>query len=101
MDRAPAQEDALAPARHRAHHDLRVVVEHVTAIGADHALAIVALRNGPDRRPADGTGVTHPRKWWAKTIRELWAGSRARTMWAGLTRHLQNRSPGESRGLPS
>src|SRR5439155_387991 len=53
VNRAPAHQDQFAPARHRADDDLRVVVEDKAAVGANHALAVVALGDGAHRRAAD------------------------------------------------
>src|SRR5215472_1816911 len=52
LNRTPAQQDLLAPSGDGADDDLGIIVNDITAIDADHALAVVAVGNAAYRRAA-------------------------------------------------
>src|SRR5262249_60433953 len=61
VDRTAAQQNALTPSGDRADDDFRIIVEDVTAFGADHPLAVVAFGDASYRPAAEGGVVRHRR----------------------------------------
>ena len=88
LDRAADQQDALTRAGDRADDDLRVIIKDIAAVGADHALAIVALGDAAHRGAARGWDIVRHRRHRPRSARNLGPAPRGRRTQKITPRHL-------------